>query len=722
SKQLKGSAKLVARTGKNRKGRAADSSSHSYIILYTFCPGGLPCPGGGNSFAGLLRDAAGNLYGTVAYGGANFPDGGPNGGTVFSVDNPGQETVLYSFCSQSDCADGSVPAAGLIQDGAGNLYGTTGDGGTGASCTSEYGCGTVFKLDSSGQETVLYSFCSQTDCADGSGSGASLIQDDAGTLYGTTPEGGGGSGSSGTVYKVDSSGNETVLYSFCSEFVGGVCMDGATPVASLIQDDAGTLYGTTSRGGSNSNGTVFELDSAGKETVLYSFCSAASCTDGSAPLAGLIQDTAGNLYGTTEYGGSKGVGTVFKLAPPGQQGGTWIETVLYSFCSQTNCTDGAEPVAGLIQDAAGNLYGTTSEGGADPYGAGVDMGTVFEVNTTGQETVLYNFCSEPNCTDGAAPVAGLVQDAAGNLYGTTEFGGVNDKGGAGVVFELAAGGGGNATVSLTSSPNPSYVDQPVTLGAVVSGSGPTPTGSVTFDAGTTFLGTVTLADGQASLSTAFAMSGSLSVVAYYSGDQNYNTAVSGPLTQVVNQYSTSTAVASNLNPSTYGQAVTLTATVSSAGPTPTGTATFRNGKKSLGSATLSGGVAKLTTPALPVGDLAIAASYSGDAANKKSTSPPLEQVVNQATSTTSVTSSLNPSKVGQKVTFTATVTSPTTTPTGTVKFMDGATELGTGKLKKGKATYSTSTLSEGSHNITAVYEGTADISGSTSPVLVQTVN
>lgn len=115
SKQLKGSAKLVARTGKNRKGRAADSSSHSYIILYTFCPGGLPCPGGGNSFAGLLRDAAGNLYGTVAYGGANFPDGGPNGGTVFSVDNPGQETVLYSFCSQSDCADGSVPAAGLIR-------------------------------------------------------------------------------------------------------------------------------------------------------------------------------------------------------------------------------------------------------------------------------------------------------------------------------------------------------------------------------------------------------------------------------------------------------------------------------------------------------------------------------------------------------------------------------------------------------------------------------
>jgi len=189
-------------------------------------------------------------------------------------------------------------------------------------------------------------------------------------------------------------------------------------------------------------------------------------------------------------------------------------------------------------------------------------------------------------------------------------------------------------------------------------------------------------------------------------------------------YTTTTTLASSFNPSTYGEAVTFIATVSSEGPTPTGTVTFKNGSKTIGSATLSDGGAQITTSTLPVGNLAITASYGGDAANKKSTSPMLEQVVNQATSTTAIASSVNPSKAGQTVKFTATVTSPTTKPTGTVTFMDGSTVLGTGTLAKatGKATYSTSSLSTGSHNITAVYEGTADVSGSTSPVLVQTVH
>ena len=164
--------------------------------------------------------------------------------------------------------------------------------------------------------------------------------------------------------------------------------------------------------------------------------------------------------------------------------------------------------------------------------------------------------------------------------------------------------------------------------------------------------------------------------------------------------------------------------MSSAGPTPTGTVTFKNGSASLGSASLSGGVAKITKSTLPSGTLTITAIYNGDAASKKSTSPPLTQVVNQATSTTAIVSSVNPSKVGQTVKFTATVTSPTTKLTGTVTFMDGSTVLGTGTVAagSGKASYSTSTLSAGSHNITAVYSGTANIGGSTSPVLVQTVN
>jgi hypothetical protein len=262
----------------------------------------------------------------------------------------------------------------------------------------------------------------------------------------------------------------------------------------------------------------------------------------------------------------------------------------------------------------------------------------------------------------------------------------------------------------------------VTFSVVVSGTPSTPTGSVTFKQGSTALGTVPLSNGQASFTTTFPKSESVSIVASYSGDQNYQAGNSNVIKQVINQYTSSTALASSVNPSTYGQAVTFTATVSSAGPIPTGTVTFKDGSKSLGKVTLSGGVAKITVSTLAVGTSSITASYSGDSANAKSTSPTLKQIVNKATSSTAIMSSLNPSKVGQKVTFTATVSSPTTGPTGTVAFMDGTNQLGTGTLAKGKASYSTSTLGAGSHNITAVYAGNADTEGSTSPVLVQIVN
>jgi sugar lactone lactonase YvrE len=186
---------------------------------------------------------------------------------------------------------------------------------------------------------------------------------------------------------------------------------------------------------------------------------------------------------------------------------------------------------------------------------------------------------------------------------------------------------------------------------------------------------------------------------------------------------TVTLVASNLNPSIYGQSVILTATVTASdGTTATGKVTFDNGTKSLGTATLSGGVAVITTSTLPAGTLTITASYDGDTTHVKSKSSALTQVVDQATSTTVVVSSLNPSTTGKLVKFTATVTSPTTKPTGTVTFTDGSTALGTETLASGKASYSSSTLSAGSHNITAVYQGNADCAASTSAVLLQTVN
>ena len=216
-----------------------------------------------------------------------------------------------------------------------------------------------------------------------------------------------------------------VLYNFCSQ---DGCADGAYPGSSLIMDGAGNLYGTTYQGGFGQKGVVFKLAPDGTETVLYNFCSQSGCTDGANPGGGLVMDAAGNLYGTTQYGGDPscypgfGCGTAFKLAPDG------TETVLYNFCSQSGCTDGAEPVGGLVIDAAGTLYGTTSAGGAS--GGGV----VFKLAPDGTETVLYNFCSQSGCADGAEPWAGLVTDTAGNLYGTTVGGG--DYGG-GVVFMVA---------------------------------------------------------------------------------------------------------------------------------------------------------------------------------------------------------------------------------------------------------------------------------------------
>jgi uncharacterized repeat protein (TIGR03803 family) len=348
--------------------------------------------------AGLLRGVAGNFYGTTQAGGSsNNCSGGC--GTVFKLDATGEETVLYSFTGGT--TDGRMPTAGLIRDAAGNFYGTTFYGGA-----SDFG--TVYKLDTTGKETVLHSF---TGGADGILPAAGLVRDPTGNLYGVT-EVGGVSGW-GTVYKLDTTGKETVLYSFA-----GALTDGGVPGSILIRDAAGNLYGTTSAGGASNFGTVYKLDMSGKETVLYSFTGGA---DGRNPWAGLVRDAAGNLYGTTNQGGGShecygGCGTVYKLDTTG------TETVLYRFAGHP---DGRIPSAGLLRDAAGNLYGTAYGGGASRYG------TVFKLDTTGKFTVLHSFTL--GAADGISP-AGLARDAAGNLYGTTYQGGEFNMG---TVFKLS---------------------------------------------------------------------------------------------------------------------------------------------------------------------------------------------------------------------------------------------------------------------------------------------
>jgi uncharacterized repeat protein (TIGR03803 family) len=320
----------------------------------------------------------------------------------------------------------------VIRDASGNLYGTTVYGGSGTQCDT--GCGVVFKVDRSGKETVLYSFSGGTD---GSEPYGGVIEDASGNLYGTTFEG--GAHKKGTVFKLDTNGKETVLHSF-----KGGRKDGSYPMAGLIQDTSGNLYGTTAYGGSGTpcggeggggGGTVFKLTSTGEETVLHGF---GGKKDGSCPAAGVIQDAQGNLYGTTSSGYYY-VGTVFRLTP--SKKGSWKETVLYGF---TGGSDGSEPYGGVVRDTQGNLYGTTLRGGTgvcETGGQNVGCGTVFEVDTGGSETVLYNFTGG---SDGAWPSAGLLQGGNESFYGTTLNGGdLSDcqsggpPYGCGVVFELA---------------------------------------------------------------------------------------------------------------------------------------------------------------------------------------------------------------------------------------------------------------------------------------------
>jgi uncharacterized repeat protein (TIGR03803 family) len=316
-----------------------------------------------------------------------------------------QYQVLFNF----DGLDGSIPVAPLTTDTAGDLYGTTRDGGSNG-CEFQVGCGTVFKLAAGGTETVLYAFTGGNDGAEPDGQ---LTFDEAGNLYGVTRNG--GAAGDGVVFMLAPDGTETVLHTFA-----GGATDGVWP-QSVLRDKKGRLFGATQAGGAYNDGTVFELDPNGKMKILHSFTGG---SDGKQPVAGLVRDKSGNLYGTTIWGGPENVGTVFKIAPDGSK------TLLYSFL---NGNDGGDPSAPLILDKAGNLYGVTLIGGAD------NNGVVYKLSPSGAETVLYTFTGG---ADGGIPDAALSRDDKGNLYGTTQHGGTstNCGRGCGVVFKLAPDG------------------------------------------------------------------------------------------------------------------------------------------------------------------------------------------------------------------------------------------------------------------------------------------
>jgi uncharacterized repeat protein (TIGR03803 family) len=363
--------------------------------------------------------------------------------------------ALYKFTLK----DGQDPTGVLVEDPSGNLYGTTVFGGSTATGGENIGYGTIFRLSTSGQETVLHNF---TGKADGRNPYAGLTADGQGNFYGAAYFGGIAScpqadgGGCGTAYKLDSTGRFTVGYSFKGPFHNPP--DGYGPYESLYRNSAGRLFGTTLMGGntfafeSDGCGVVYELNSKDQENVLYSFdCTTDPTADGWHPESSLVEDANGNLYGTTAWGGltncnspfeNTGCGTVFELSH-GSSG--WTETVLYRFRGES---DGSFPEAGLVMDSDGNLYGTTFWGGdlsctTYPYGCG----TVFKLSPSGKtwkETVLYAFTGGAS---GAGPESQLVRDSAGNFYGTAVNGGdvkcpygTNGFSGCGVVFGVTPAG------------------------------------------------------------------------------------------------------------------------------------------------------------------------------------------------------------------------------------------------------------------------------------------
>jgi len=369
---------------------AQSAPTRTFKVLYTF----QGSSDGGEPYAGLVRDSAGNLYGTAISSGAF------GWGVVFKVDTSGTETVQHSFGDGS--TDGRTPYGGLVRDKAGNLYGTTYEGG-GIGCVD--GCGTVFKVDTTGTETVLHSFTGGT--TDGCFPYAGLFLDKAGNLYGTTQAC--GASSFGTVFRLSKSGKETILHNFA----GGTA-DGANPLyGSLLMDTKGALYGVAQYGGTSNQGVVYKLNPSRALRVLYSF--AGGTTDGCNPDGTPAMDTLGNLYGTAVACGSSNMGIVWKVNRSRK------EKVLHNFAG--GAKDGADPIAGVILDANGNLYGDTQYGGGSGcFGTG--CGTVYKVSATGKLTLLHIFVG----SEGALPFGGVIRDTKGNLYGTAFLGGTPDWG------------------------------------------------------------------------------------------------------------------------------------------------------------------------------------------------------------------------------------------------------------------------------------------------------
>ena len=569
-----------------------------------------------------------------------------------SLATPNTFRVLHAF---GNIPDGQTPLSPPIMDASGNLYTTTSGGGVNA---VNGGLGAVYKVSANGAGSVLYSFAPNND---GQSPYGSLSIDSSGNLWGTTVAGsascavdtgdGGCDTAPGAVFKLSPDGStETVMASFTGT-------NGSKPVGGLVQDSAGNFWGVTTYGGTYGQGTVFKMTPSGTLTVVHSFTS--SGNDGNQPYTqALAVDASGNLYGTTQRGGWYGCGAAFKIASPATSPAfSVINNFQYSPCF----------ALGGLTYSNGNLYGATEFGGDN------GTGDVYKMSVSGQVTELYSF---QQGSDGYNPVGRVAVDSSGNVYGTTTAGGSH---GVGFIYKVPPAGLGDGSLTPLYSFNNST-------------------------------------DGFSANGVMIGSDGNLYGTNAQNGPGSFGTMWSWGLS--AGSLTTATAVTSSHNPSVFGQAVSFAATVTASSGTPNGTVQFVIDGGNFGSpvtlisgTATSGNTSTLTVLGSPH---AVTAVYSG-ATGYQPSQGTLSQVVNKASTTTGVISSLSPSTYGQAVSFTATVTASSGTPTGTVQFkIDGSNFGSPVTLASGSATSgSTTTLTVGTHTVTAVYSGDASFLTST---------
>jgi uncharacterized repeat protein (TIGR03803 family) len=616
----------------------------------------------------------------------------------------GSTAAVNSVYVFGDYLDGGLPVGGVVQGPDGNLYGTAGLGGT----NNE---GVIYKItglspNSRGAETTLYNFTGATDGVYPQGS---LIFDSTTlNLVGTSADG--GSNGAGVLFTYNPGTNTfTPLHEFGSL---ANCADGAAAYEGPVQGNDGNYYGATVGGGNGCSGAgaIYKVTPAGVFTPLYQFClGGGSCTDGSNPnkFGPLVQYSDGNFYGLTAAGGAHGDGTIYRVTPAGAL------TTLYSF---TGGDDGSGPLGGLVVGSDGNLYGTTENNGTGGYG------TVFQYVPGGTVTTLYSF--DYTNFDGN-PYAGLVQGNDGNFYGVTS-GFLEDQGG--FVYEIAVSPALPAPVQLSFGSSTVAANSAVTLNwqvlnafsrtlqdcvASVQGS-PAGAGSWTGMQAGSYSAATKLFTGSAQVTPTAA--GSYTYALTCGGQESGFATLT--VTSGTGKATPTVALSATPNPATVGQVVTIHATASGSGATPTGTVSFIYNTHTLVTLPLAAGTATFSpsTAGLPAGSYLLTASYSGDANYNAAASASYTVTLNKATPTISLSATPNPAPVGQAITIRATATGSGATPTGTVSFKYGALTLVSLSLVGGSASFSPSTvaLPAGTYDLTASYSGDANYAAANS--------